>query len=384
MRRILTLLLALMLAAAPLCAQAYTDPLPEEVEREIHWFYGDQIGIEDYICVGGDETCAYSFALLRDADLRRLAVFTAEPAGSTFGYQYCVIDAVPQGGAGASFHRHDENTVHLEKDGQARFYEDRLGFTVCVRDRDEPEQVEATVSYHYMDGAFRLTGFMDRRSDQVCVFDGGMLHYEALGRAEFLGAQPASLIAEMAYVDYEALPKTLAAAQEANDIPPAFPYYDHPYWNPVLRAQVVPFDGGRNHKVYMGPGDEYPRSGNGKGTVSTNDWVQVFGAYDGFLLIQYHIDGDRYRIGWIDDSAMTRGRTAAALDWNYDGFAQQISETCVLTDDPLSSRSPIAILEPGTQVHSINRIGTQWELVRVEVDGEIVFGFIPADCVTHG
>ncbi|MFQ9446546.1 MAG: hypothetical protein ACLR4A_03510 [Christensenellales bacterium] len=114
-----------------------------------------------------------------------------------------------------------------------------------------------------------------------------------------------TLLEDMRYVCYENLPKTLEEARENGNVPPGFCYY-RPQWN-TLSAQVAPLLPDQSRKVYLGPGNNYPRAGKGKATVSTNDWVQVFGQYKGWLLIQYHIDVNQYRIGWINDDVLPAG-----------------------------------------------------------------------------
>ena len=128
---------------------------------------------------------------------------------------------------------------------------------------------------------------------------------------------------------------------------------------------------GRNHKVYMGPGERFPRSGNGKGTVSTNGWVQVFGEYNGWLMVQYHIDAGRYRIGWIKEPALKKGVYVRELSFFYED-TQEILTPCALTDDPLGSGTAVVELEPGTTVRHLEFLGEDWEYVEATVDGDIL------------
>lgn len=149
-----------------------------------------------------------------------------------------------------------------------------------------------------------------------------------------------TLLEDMRYVCYENLPKTLEEARKNGNVPPGFCYY-RPQWN-TLTAQVAPLLPDQSRKVYLGPGNNYPRAGKGKATVSTNDWVQVFGQYKGWLLIQYHIDVNQYRIGWINDDVLPAGTTVPELKiddyWPENMPEEEITADCVLTDDPMGSR----------------------------------------------
>lgn len=71
-----------------------------------------------------------------------------------------------------------------------------------------------------------------------------------------------------------------------------------------LTAQNIRFRSDQKYDVYSGPGKDYLRASNGKATVSTNDWIQVFGREDGWILIQYAIDKDHMRFGWISEKAL--------------------------------------------------------------------------------
>lgn len=57
------------------------------------------------------------------------------------------------------------------------------------------------------------------------------------------------------------------------------------------------------YPVYSGPGETYYREADGKACVSADDWVQVFGRENGWLLIQYRVSGALLRFGYIPQSA---------------------------------------------------------------------------------
>ena len=116
--------------------------------------------------------------------------------------------------------------------------------------------------------------------------------------------------------------------------------------------------------------------------------MQVFGQYDGWLLIQYHIDGNHYRIGWIEKSALPAGTKVERLKmsdfWENELYQQEIMEDCVMTDDPLGSGAAIAHLKTGRKVWSLAFLGAEWEMIVVEIDGQCYWGFVPTNCMSHG
>ena len=57
--------------------------------------------------------------------------------------------------------------------------------------------------------------------------------------------------------------------------------------------------------VYAGPGADDPAANEGKARVSANSWVQVLGGEGwGRILVQYAVNDQRLRIGWIDADAL--------------------------------------------------------------------------------
>lgn len=116
----------------------------------------------------------------------------------------------------------------------------------------------------------------------------------------------------------------------------------------VLASRQIAFPSGKKYNVYQGPGEEYGQAGNGKAVVSTNDWIEVFGSYNGWILIEYAISGEHLRIGWIAESALPQGAVIEEL-----AFASVPARTVVradLTDDPLASKMPVVSLPQGTDV----------------------------------
>ena len=157
------------------------------------------------------------------------------------------------------------------------------------------------------------------------------------------------------YFNLSAFPRTVEHAREILTNPPKIPQGD-------LMARKIRFTSGQKFKVYQGPGEEYGQAGNGKAAVSTNDWIQVFGEENGWILIQYDINKDHMRIGWIKSSALPKKATVSRL--TYAPLNAITSMNTNLTDDPLFSQSSVLALSQGTSLVVLAKMG-QWAYVEV-------------------
>ena len=369
MRRMLAGLLAaaLWLGLAAAMAEGtgtLTDPVPSQVAFEAEWLYPDA-EIEDYAQVRTPEG-TMGLLMLREGGVRRLLVYDVTEMENEERL-YITEQALPQ----------DDGIALLRAD------EEEPGFMMALIDPEHEEYWMKSVSFVWRDGDFHLTGFMDRRvgCESAAVSADHTLRYHSIDRDEEIGSVQGILLDALRYTDFEALPKTLEAAEKNADVPPGFCFFRGD-WN-TLFGKPVRFYAGRSFPVHEGPGERYPRSGGGKGAVGTNGWIQVFGQYDGWLLIQYRIDETRLRIGWIEASALPRGAAVPKLvlhdDW------QEITQECALTDDPMGSGGAILQLKQGTAVRHAAFLGRDWELVAVTTqDGQTVWGFVPSECLTHG
>lgn len=369
MRRILVGMLAAALWLGPAAAMAegrgmLTDPVPSQVAFEAEWLYPDA-EIEDYAQVRTPEG-ELGLLMLWENGVRRLLVYDVTEMENE-DRLYITEQALPQ----------DEGITLLSADEQAQ------GFTMALIDPEHEEYWMKSVSFAWREGDFRMTGFMDRRvgCESAAVSADHTLRYHSIDRDEEIGSVQGILLDALRYTDFEALPKTQEEAEKNADVPPGYCFFRGD-WNTLL-GKTVRFYAGRSFPVHEGPGEGYPRSGGGKGAVGTNGWIQVFGQYDGWLLIQYRIDAAHLRIGWIEASALPRGAAVPELvlhdDW------QEITQECALTDDPMGSGEAILQLKQGTAVRHAAFLGRDWELVAVTTqDGQTVWGFVPSECMTHG
>ena len=163
---------------------------------------------------------------------------------------------------------------------------------------------------------------------------------------------------------------------------------------PELTAQLGSFPKKKTYEVYeaLVGGDDEPnrRAGNGKAKVSTNGDIWVYATWRGHLLIEYEIDPQEHRIGWISADALpasTLPSVPALSDrWNPEENIYGVTLTnTFLTDDPLYSQGRITYINAGTSVHVLARL-EEWLLVQGFVDGELRMGFVRQDKVdlAHG
>lgn len=152
-----------------------------------------------------------------------------------------------------------------------------------------------------------------------------------------------------------------------------------------LQAQACSFPKNKKYEVYQGPGAEYGRSGGGKGAVSTNGDIYVYGTWKDYLLIEYEINDGKHRIGWICLNELPQkqrdGCPAFEFANEYGEYAcgVLIRETA-LTDDPLYSKNAVAQASAGMSVHVLAEMN-EYLLVEGFVGKNLRMGFVHESCV---
>ncbi len=133
---------------------------------------------------------------------------------------------------------------------------------------------------------------------------------------------------------------------------------------------------GKKLPVYTGPGENYAPAGKGRATVSTNDWVQIFGREGDWLLIQYGISEGRMRFGYIAaQGLLEEGGVTADLSSQWQNISQTLIKPASLTDDPLGSQGEMALLPQGSQVRLLGRMGL-WAYVEARAGESLLRGFL--------
>lgn len=358
----LCLLLGGVLPVLADAADGLSDPLPAEVQDFISRNYGSYV-LEDYIRIAGTPKGTYGFALVAKEGSRRLIGFHLEGGGMTYWLRN--DSAAPQGAGKVFFDRNTPQKVVTP----GTYYADSLGFTIYRMAPGNVEYLDQGVSYHWEKTGFKLEQYFDRDYYNVMhmhVSDQGIRYQEALN-GESTGFVSGEVQRDIRYASFPALPKTVPALREKLSKAPDIPAGE-------LSAQKIKFVGGRKYEVYSAPSASSLRGGSGKAVVSTNDWIQVFGQENGFILIQYDISSTHMRMGYIDAGALPKGASVPSLALTRQPYTLAMNAT--LTDDPLFSGAALGQLYQGQSVTRLASMGS-WAYVETTVNNMTAWGFIP-------
>lgn len=216
----------------------------------------------------------------------------------------------------------------------------------------------------------RVWSYTDYQS--MLLKNNAISYYKDIESTTVAGTVRGSFQRDLRWFSLSALPKTLKEARTKITSAPELPR------SSGLNAQEISFSGGQKYEVYSAPDKASLRGGNGKAKVSTNGWIQVFGREGGYILIQYSIDKDHYRFGYISEKALPKKASVNELDFTKTPVT--ITQNVNATDDPLYSRAVIAALKKGDRVTLLSFLG---EDAYVEgLSGNTVFrGFVPFSCL---
>lgn len=354
-----------------------TEP-PREVREHVASRWPDY-EFEDYCEVRGTSKGDYGFALVHRKNERILVGY--HKADGEMKYWLKNAGAVPQGKEEAWF---DVGTAGWidETDWIGNFtgrqvYDDGLCFSVTQLD-ESGESYEKMVVYRWENGMFRLSSYHKTEGSGIRVSD-DKLDFIDWSNCVYRGAVQGTVQRDIRYVSFNALPTWIDDAKTKLTVAPNLK-------DGAFTAQKVKFTGGQKYPVYTGPGEDYVRSGNGKGLVSTNGWIEVYGQKDGYILIQYSIDSSHYRFGWIDRNALPEGTSVPAMD--FAGISadtlSEITQDTFLTDDPLFSQNKLCGLKAGQTVSWLAVLNNDWAYVLVNVNGKMMCGFVRTVCIVNG
>lgn len=366
---LLIMLLGMGSACADRRGDTYTDTPPTEVLAHIQSRFSAYL-LEDYIAISGTSRGDYGFALLSQGTDRLLIGYHKN--GDEMEYWLKNANAVPQGDGWVYFQRHSAGSVISWGNTNAT-YSDALGFDVIRIAPDHEEYWSQSVSYHWRNGSFQLYEYMDRSKghETAYVTDDGVSYHD-ITADESLGRVKGTVQRNLRYVSFSTLPKTKAQAKEKLTVAPSIPRGE-------LSAESIKFTGGKKYEVYAAPSSSSLRGANGKAIVSTNDWIQVFGSENGYILIQYAIDKDQMRFGYIDEKALPKNASVQELIWP-NAVSASITQRTILTDDPLNSQNALLTLPQGSEVTFLAVMG-DWAYVET-TDGEWARGFVPQNVVS--
>ena len=384
MKRVVLWVCALMMTLiASVCVAGTYSPYfatepPREVREHVASRWPDY-EFEDYCEVRGTSKGDYGFALLHKQSERILVGY--HRVNGEMKYWLKNAGAVPQGKEEAWF---DVGTAGWidETDWIGNFtgrqvYDDGLCFSVTQLD-ESGESYEKMVVYRWENGMFRLSSYHKTEGGGIRVSD-DKLDFIDWSNVVYRGAVQGAVQRDIRYVSFNALPTWIDDAKTKLTVAPNLK-------DGAFTAQKVKFTGGQKYPVYTGPGEDYVRSGNGKGLVSTNGWIEVYGQKDGYILIQYSIDSSHYRFGWIDRNALPEGTSVPAMD--FAGISadtlSEITQDTFLTDDPLFSQNKLCGLKAGQTVSWLAVLNDDWAYVLVNVNGKMMCGFVRTDCIVNG
>lgn len=237
------------------------------------------------------------------------------------------------------------------------------------------------VSFGKFDGVWRIKVVLNNKDDVISfVFDDRIGYREGEDMEEYIDWEHNKM--KYAYGTYDnrfaafniyAFPKTYEAASEQLSNPPVTPTDFYSPLSLTLRPR-------EKYDVFAAPGRASYRSANGKATMSTNDWVQIFGEEDGWVLVQYDISRDQMRFGYVDASVLPRNAEVPQLIW-YDLPEQTLLNNTYVTDDPLASRSIICWLNAGDTVKVLSDFGSWYYVEVTPGTGKTLRGFIPKTAI---
>jgi hypothetical protein len=373
-KRILVLVFALTMlcigtALADRYSSIYTDTPPAEVLTHVQSAFAGY-ELEDYISITGTPKGDYGFALLYSNNKRILAAYHKE--GTQMEYWLSNSDAVPQSDGYVYFQRHSAG-MYISVGNTNATYSNSLGFDVVRIDKSAADYWAQSVSYHWESGTFQLYAFMDRTAgmERAYVTNSGVSYYN-FSTGKKLGRVEGTLQRNFRYLSFKAAPKTYAQAKKKLTVAPEIP-------DGELSAVSIKFTGAKKYAVYSAPSTEALRGNNGKATVSTNDWIQVFGEENGYILIQYAISKDQMRFGYIKASSLPKNTTVQTLVWR--NTTSYVSTDVSLTDDPLNSQKTLLNLAAGEQVTLLGTMG-DWAYVET-TNGSWARGFVPQSVLTQ-
>lgn len=246
--------------------------------------------------------------------------------------------------------------------------------TLTLSQMNETEEY-ATVSYQYqlenkVWKLIRVYWNEENCDNSVIVSEDKLTYYN--NEFEKIGAAYGDFQRDLRYISSSTLPQTYREAENKLSFAPDMPY------SAQLRPTEVNFTGGRRYPVYAAPDEFSYRAANGRAVVSTNSWIQVFGRTGNWILIQYAIDDDQYRFGYISADALPGSAQIPALQ--LDHLAAYLTQPCTLTDDPLHSGTGILSLPAGSPV---TWLATMGNFAYVESNtGVPVRGFVPVNALS--
>lgn len=357
-------MISLMLLFLPLFALAEGADITCDVHPEVKEFFSQEkfqsLTVTNYIVAQGTKSGDYAFAIGRKNDQNLIYGF--EKKNGVFQYWLVSGTALPRQEGTFSLWTEEEWTYYSASEGHSQYVR---GPVLMIEWHDKKDETQILLIYanEGASGQWRLKYVNQVSTNKetpvfsMLVYEDHLHYLSQSGKS--LGKAEGYVQTNMRYLNLSSLPASLTAAQNKLSTAPAVP------WGSELVGQEISFPGGQKFPVYSGPGTNYVRAAGGKATVSTNDWIQVFGTENGFALIQYAISANHMRFGYIDEKHLPQGHNVPAL--TLENAAATMVNPCALTDDPLYSRQTVRQMEGGEEVIWLAQLGND---VYIETKGE--------------
>lgn len=360
MKRILlaTLALFLLLSAAALAECG----LPPEIEN-----YFTESALLEFASLPDYANASHCFVLTKAKNQDNVLHYFKTRDGQ-WKHIFQTAAAVPQGSKTVGMNLLDE----LQDINGHRY----AGPILTLYQLDETgEYTELFTAYQYTaQNQWNLIRLWSHEKYGSMVFSDGKVSYFQERESDRLeGSVYGTIQRDLRYVSLSAIPKTLQEARKKYTQAPSVPSGE-------MNAEKIKFTGGRKYAVYTGPGEHYLRSANSKAVVSTNDWIQVFGRQGDWILIQYAIEKDHMRFGWISADALPRNASVASV--GFTPVSAYTHTAAYLTDDPLFSQTSLASLPAGAAVTWHSTMG-EWAYVEWANVNLPMMGFLPVSSLRH-
>lgn len=369
MKRLHVILIGILLAVLCLSSAlaGSTDQLPSEIRDYFSSSAFDGmsvLGTANGQEIGGSDACY--FVLIRKANRENaLYQFKLNNRGS-WEHAYSTNKAVPQ-----TDHTIEILLSYTGNEWPTDEYFNTPRLSILQHDAGN-EYPELCLTFELSEGKWllhRVWSYTDY--DSMLIKEGSVSYYRDIESAEIAGTAYGSIQRDLRYFSLIALPKTLKEAKSKLTAAPVLPAGN-------LTAQEIKFTGGQKYNVYSAPDKGSLRGGNNKARVSTNAWIQVFGREDGWILIQYSIDKEHYRFGYISDKSLPK--KAAVPDLDFTKSTVYIANDVSATDDPLYSREGLAFLREGSAVTLLARMRDD-AYIEGQADGKTFRGFVPVSSI---